>query len=125
VISNSEIADFSTLTQAVQTIGGIGNMAAALHAGLAGELENSLNSTLGALEQLLEALRRSRQPVDAQVAGAALELRGQALQLHLMLRYLAEFESGWASMVHTRRAGYTGTGSAAMTFDAAAVSLEA
>ena len=100
-------------------------MAAAVHAGLAGELETSITSTLGALEQLLEALRRSRQPVDAQVAGAALELRGQAMQLHLMLRYLAEFESGWASMVNSRRAGYTGTGGAAMAFDTTAVSMEA
>ncbi|MCX6619802.1 MAG: hypothetical protein NTY38_01725 [Acidobacteria bacterium] len=100
-------------------------MSAALCAGLAGELESPVTATSAALETMLGEIRKSGEPVDEALGAAAVALRSKAMELHVMLEYLAAFESGWAALIHSQREGYTESGGAAMRTDPTAVWVEA
>ncbi len=114
-----------SLVAAGQTIEQLTTVTAALHAGVAGELENAVAETATALERLLWRIREDGEPVSEAMATAAVALRAKAMELHIALGYLAEFQQGWSALIRSQREGYTGEGRAAVTGDPLAVWMEA
>jgi hypothetical protein len=114
-----------TLEAAGQTFGELTSVEAALHRGVAGNLESSVTDTTAALERMLEEIRQTGQPVGDDLAVSAVALGAKAMQLHVMLEYLAGFEKGWAALIHSRQGGYTEQGGAAVRTDPTAVWMEA